>query len=109
MPVLIHTAIGMGSYALRNPVIRCFFALALFSSALWIPGRADANPVQPVVIQEGGAHLVLINVWKKVEPSSAVPTSVVMPMSSMQQCRSEGSRVMQRNSNYKTSFWCIKR
>ena len=88
------------------PMLRCLLAIGLVYSSLCIPAFAES---EAPMAQSFGAHLILASWWKAADIRNATPTSVTMPMSSMEKCRAEGNKAIRRNKKLSTVFWCIEK
>ena len=89
-------------------MLRFLLACGLVSSSLCIPAFVEFESEAPMA-QSFGAHLILASWWKAADIRNATPTSVTMPMSSMEKCRAEGNKAIRRNKKLSTVFWCIEK
>jgi len=85
-----------------------FVVIPAISTAAWVAvGALSPTPAyedesinelaKPHSPEESGAHLVLTSYWKKADIRFVMPSSVTMPMSSMEQCSLEGNKAIKRN------------
>ena len=88
-------------------MLRSLLAIGLAYSSLCISAFAES---EAPMVQSSSAHLVLSFSRGTLNTHGATNSSVVMPMTSMAQCRQEGNEAISRNTKeFRSYFWCIER